>query len=201
MVAPTCFGITLPSSGSVSSAFWEMLNWGAVDRILWIHNGFSRIFLLGILIFKGLTARRLHKPFGVKGLIQRIWKNKRQFCHKCSYVWLQYSLHNIVYLYKACPSESGKVSIVSWTIGTLVSTNKVIMCRQYVLHRYCHLCTAVDSMCYTDIVTYVPLKTVCVTQILSPMYHCRQYVLHRYCHLCTTADSMCYTDIVTYVLL
>jgi hypothetical protein len=30
--------------------------------------GFSRIFLLGILIFKGLTERRLYKPFGVKGL-------------------------------------------------------------------------------------------------------------------------------------
>jgi hypothetical protein len=36
MVAPTCFGITLPSSGSVPSAFWEMLNWGIVDRILWM---------------------------------------------------------------------------------------------------------------------------------------------------------------------
>jgi hypothetical protein len=36
MVAPTCFGITLPSSGSVPSAFWEMLNWGAVDRIFWL---------------------------------------------------------------------------------------------------------------------------------------------------------------------
>jgi hypothetical protein len=36
MVAPTCFGITLPSSGSVPSAFWEMLNWAAVDRILWM---------------------------------------------------------------------------------------------------------------------------------------------------------------------
>jgi hypothetical protein len=36
MVAPTCFGITLSSSGSVPSAFWDMLNWGAVDRILWI---------------------------------------------------------------------------------------------------------------------------------------------------------------------
>jgi hypothetical protein len=30
--------------------------------------GFSRIFLLGILIFKGLTARHLYKSFGVKGL-------------------------------------------------------------------------------------------------------------------------------------
>jgi hypothetical protein len=29
---------------------------------------FSRIFLLGILIFKGLTARRLYKSFGDKGL-------------------------------------------------------------------------------------------------------------------------------------
>jgi hypothetical protein len=36
MVAPTCFGIKLPSSGSVPSAFWEILNWGAVDRILWM---------------------------------------------------------------------------------------------------------------------------------------------------------------------
>jgi hypothetical protein len=32
MVAPTCFVITLPSSGSVPSAFWEMLNWAAVDK-------------------------------------------------------------------------------------------------------------------------------------------------------------------------
>jgi hypothetical protein len=72
MVAPTCFGITLPSSGSVPSAFWEMLNWGAVDRILWMGVLFlvawcAHIFT-GILIFKGLTARRLYKSFGVKGL-------------------------------------------------------------------------------------------------------------------------------------
>jgi hypothetical protein len=31
--------------------------------------GFSRIFLLWILMFKGLTARRLYKSFCVKGLI------------------------------------------------------------------------------------------------------------------------------------
>jgi hypothetical protein len=36
MVAPTCFGITLPSWGSVPSAVCEMRSWGAVDRILWI---------------------------------------------------------------------------------------------------------------------------------------------------------------------
>jgi hypothetical protein len=35
----------------------------------WCIVGFSRIFLLGILIFKGLTARHLYKSFGVKGLI------------------------------------------------------------------------------------------------------------------------------------
>jgi hypothetical protein len=38
---------------------------------------FSRIFLLGILIFKGLTARRLYKSFGVKGLT-----NKNNAQHK-----------------------------------------------------------------------------------------------------------------------
>jgi hypothetical protein len=36
MAAPTCFGITLPSSGSIPSAFWVVLNWGEVDRILWM---------------------------------------------------------------------------------------------------------------------------------------------------------------------
>jgi hypothetical protein len=36
MVAPTCFGIALPSAGSVPSALWEMPNRGAVDRILWM---------------------------------------------------------------------------------------------------------------------------------------------------------------------
>jgi hypothetical protein len=34
----------------------------------------SRIVLVGILIFKGLTARRLYKSFGVKGLIFRWWR-------------------------------------------------------------------------------------------------------------------------------
>jgi hypothetical protein len=36
--------------------------------IIDVFVGFSRIFLLEILIFKGLTARRLYKSFGVKGL-------------------------------------------------------------------------------------------------------------------------------------
>jgi hypothetical protein len=34
--------------------------------------GFSRIFLLRILIFKGLTARRFYKSFGFKGLKLKI---------------------------------------------------------------------------------------------------------------------------------
>jgi hypothetical protein len=34
----------------------------------WCICWFSCIFLLGILIFKGLTARHLYKLFGVKGL-------------------------------------------------------------------------------------------------------------------------------------
>jgi hypothetical protein len=72
MVSPTCFGIKLPLAGSVPSAFWEMLNWRAVDRILWMGvlclvTWFKHIFN-GILIFKGLIARLLYKSFGVKGL-------------------------------------------------------------------------------------------------------------------------------------
>jgi hypothetical protein len=31
--------------------------------------GFTRIFLLGILIYKGITARRLYKSFGFKDLM------------------------------------------------------------------------------------------------------------------------------------
>jgi hypothetical protein len=123
MVVPTCFGIILPSSRSVPSAFWEMLNWGAVDNMgvlclvarcvhhvtrhnTPIHNilstapqlsntntpiingvfvCFSRIFLLGILIFKGLIERRLYKSFGVKGL--KYDKNNRYCTLKPIYIY------------------------------------------------------------------------------------------------------------------
>jgi hypothetical protein len=44
----------------------------------WCICWFSRIFLLGILIFKGLTARRLYKFFGVKGLNIIIGKLKEK---------------------------------------------------------------------------------------------------------------------------
>jgi hypothetical protein len=63
MVAPTCPGIIFPSSGSVPSAFWEMLNWGAVDRILWMG-------VLYLVAWCTLSARRLYKSFGVKCLTQ-----------------------------------------------------------------------------------------------------------------------------------
>jgi hypothetical protein len=39
------------------------------DLRIGIFVGFTCTFLLGILIFKGLTARRLYKSFGVKGLM------------------------------------------------------------------------------------------------------------------------------------
>jgi hypothetical protein len=46
----------------------------------WCIYCFSRIFLLGILIFKGLTARRLYKSFGVKGLMREIFPHQRGAC-------------------------------------------------------------------------------------------------------------------------
>jgi hypothetical protein len=61
MVSPTCFGITLPPSRSVPSAFWKMLNWGAVDRILWMgvlclvtwwsHRQQSNLILRGLTLW------------------------------------------------------------------------------------------------------------------------------------------------------
>jgi hypothetical protein len=50
-----------------------------------VFVGFSRIFLLGILIFKRLTARRLYKSFGVKGL-----REEEELIKQLS--WLLYSL-------------------------------------------------------------------------------------------------------------
>jgi hypothetical protein len=38
MVAPTRFGIVLPSSATIRSIFWEMLKWGAVYRRHWTQH-------------------------------------------------------------------------------------------------------------------------------------------------------------------
>jgi hypothetical protein len=40
-----------------------------------VFVGFSRIFLLGIVIFKGITAQRLYKSFGFKGLMDKYYQN------------------------------------------------------------------------------------------------------------------------------
>jgi hypothetical protein len=52
------------------------------ERIIGVFVGFSRIFLLGILIFEGLTARRLYKSFGVKGLIPDHQKEECVGCRR-----------------------------------------------------------------------------------------------------------------------
>jgi hypothetical protein len=36
--------------------------------LIYLISNLRKIFLLGILIFKGFTARRFYKSFGVKGL-------------------------------------------------------------------------------------------------------------------------------------
>jgi hypothetical protein len=46
-----------------------------------VFVGFSRIILLGILIFQGLTARRLYKSFGVKVLNEELFLPHRQISH------------------------------------------------------------------------------------------------------------------------
>jgi hypothetical protein len=42
-----------------------------------VFVGLSCIFLLGLLIFKGLTARHLYKSFGIKGLRNVSWSERR----------------------------------------------------------------------------------------------------------------------------
>jgi hypothetical protein len=46
------------------------------------------IFLLGILIFKGLTARRLYKSFGVKGLMRSVGRVQSSPVIKAVQIWL-----------------------------------------------------------------------------------------------------------------
>jgi hypothetical protein len=46
----------------------------------WCICWFSRIFLLGILLFKGLAARRPYKSFGVKGLTTHHEENSYKTC-------------------------------------------------------------------------------------------------------------------------
>jgi hypothetical protein len=49
---------------------------------------FSRIFLLGILIFKRITVRRLYKSFGVKGLISSTY-SEHLFAHHQEVLYIQ----------------------------------------------------------------------------------------------------------------
>jgi hypothetical protein len=59
---------------------------GVLCLVTWcaVFVGFSRIFLLRILIFKGLTARRLYKSFGVKGLNGSCDKTVHEVYHPVS---------------------------------------------------------------------------------------------------------------------
>jgi hypothetical protein len=61
---------TLPEDGNVMPKHVgaTIHTYLITERIIGVFVGFSRIFLLGTLIFKGLTAQRLYKSFGVKGL-------------------------------------------------------------------------------------------------------------------------------------
>jgi hypothetical protein len=75
----------------------------------WCICWLSHIFLLGILIFKGLTARRLYKSFGIKGLILIIlilWDGKGD-----ADMWILFELAEAlthVYAEMPCVHKEGK---------------------------------------------------------------------------------------------
>jgi hypothetical protein len=48
-----------------------------------VVRGDHVIFLLGILIFKGFTARRIYKSFGIKGLM---YHNARSIKHQVHFI-------------------------------------------------------------------------------------------------------------------
>jgi hypothetical protein len=52
---------------------------GVLCLVTWCVAIISTHFLLGILIFKGITAWRLYKSFGVKGLSSRPKQNSGKF--------------------------------------------------------------------------------------------------------------------------
>jgi hypothetical protein len=65
-----------------------------------VFVGFSCIFLLGILIFKGLTARRLYKSFGVKSLIKDTCLHQYTNGIFTEYAMLNYPEQNFCELYQ-----------------------------------------------------------------------------------------------------
>jgi hypothetical protein len=54
-----------------------------------VFVGFSRIFLLGILIFKGLATRRLYKSFGFKGLMENYSVEMYNSVSSCPFISIQ----------------------------------------------------------------------------------------------------------------
>jgi hypothetical protein len=59
---------TFPEDGNVMPKHVGATNHNKLNEELAYLLGFSRIFLLGNLNFKGLTARRLYKSLCIKGL-------------------------------------------------------------------------------------------------------------------------------------
>jgi hypothetical protein len=92
-----------------------MNNW----RICW----FSRIFLLRILIFKGLTARRVYKAFGVNRLIVVLERNKLLvYCYHICAAFLQLYIWNNPFSYGVQPTVAAILCFQRlfslWTHGT-----------------------------------------------------------------------------------
>jgi hypothetical protein len=97
----------LSSSGSVSSAFWEMLNWGAVDRILWM----GVLCLVGSLTDLIYDARS-HEQHFFKLLCPSAGSHSR---HKTLSQYKPFSSAQI-FVFINRKDENGRVKTYMWSI-------------------------------------------------------------------------------------
>jgi hypothetical protein len=134
-----CFGITLPSSGSVPSAFWETLNRGAVDRILWmgvlclvtlcvfrhfyvLSTGYTYVFQKMLLIIRTISVGCFYDGNGIGLLWARkiiLFVSKRLWCHQDAvYIseWNILTICHTAYTYSYIPRPSAIHYVFAWHV-------------------------------------------------------------------------------------
>jgi hypothetical protein len=117
-----------------------------------VFVGFSRIYLLGILIFKGLTALRLYKSFGITGLTaivltpsdSSIHKNVHvkyssffSYFHGTSIFWSDFRKKQSNIIFQEYPCSGSRVIPCGWASGWTDMTKIVVIMRTQLTSKHC----------------------------------------------------------------